>query len=74
MPHRRHILDSELWVVEILARYGFSYKFIARRAFRDKEQYRLVGRALRKLGIRVTDYRNGETRLSREVANKVVKT
>jgi len=68
---RRTITDSEQWSCEILGRYGYSYQFIARRVFKDSgdKEKAMVSRALRRAEIRVREYRNGETTLSKRIAS-----
>lgn len=57
-----------------LAEYGFSYRCIARTLFHSEDRATLyrIGRILRNNDLRVTDYRNGKTEISRSIISPVL--
>jgi len=66
--------DSQIWRIQILGRYGFSYKFIERRVFRTVAMHkRDIAKALRYGKIRLKDYRDGESSAGKAVARSYLK-
>lgn len=65
---KHHLSDSEIWRIQILGRYGFSYRLISKKVFNTEEGYKWhIAKALKLGKIRLRDYRNGETKLSKGV-------
>lgn len=52
-----------------LAEYGFSYRLIAEKAGCSKEH---VAYVLRKEEVRVSDYRNGESSIAKQVLHQLI--
>ena len=73
---RRTVTDSQHWRVCMLGRNGFAWRFIAKRVFNDSSDTGMlcVGRMLLKEGIKVTEYRRGETDEAKGVVAALFKT
>lgn len=71
--NRYTVSDSEEWRVCLLARWGFAYKYIAKRVFRSEDEHKRVAAVLHRNKLRVRDYRDGSNSEAKGLVKKVMK-
>lgn len=68
------MLDSDTWLIELLASNGFSYKCIRKRLRRKSSiEYSdsQIASVLHRAEIRIRDYRNGDTQEAKGVLRRL---
>jgi hypothetical protein len=64
--------DLQQWRMKMMAAYGgFSHRFIAKAVLGDEERHASVASWLHRMGVKVTDWRNGKIHQAKEHADSI---